>query len=716
MDAGGIFKRMTMFAIAMTLFLTFYPGMSVLAAQDGVKDWTRIWGGAEFDAGRAVCADASGIAYVAGESEGGMDGQSPLGGRDLFLSAFSANGARLWSRVWGSSTNDYALGAAADASGFVYVVGYTLGSFDGEVNPGGEEALLTKYGIDGRRQWTRLWGSGSTEHAHGVALAVDGAIYVAGHTSGAFDGATNAGGADVFLSRFTVDGNREWSRIWGSSKSDYVNGLAVDGDGNIYVTGYAYGAFDGQTTMGGCDAFLSRFDSAGNREWSRLWGSASNDVAVGVAIAGGSIYVAGYTGGRFDNLSKAGGTDPFLVRFNTNGDREWSRMWGSVSNDTVSGVTVDGLGNVYVAGTVSAGFDDQVVSSDSDIFTTMFTADGAKTWTRIWGSSDLDRAQGITADREGNVFVCGYAMDAFDEEAHAGKTDAFLTRFMDNGYWYVMSAAGQVLSWREHWGGPGCQPASGDYDGDGASDFAVYYESTGMWFARTAGASAQPLLWGIGWGGPGFVPVPGDYNGDGISDLAVYSTDTGEWFIRNVAGDVLVWGDSWGAAGFTPVPGDYDGDGVSDLAVYSEADGLWYIASLFKISGLQSQMRAPSVMAWGVSWGGPGMTPVSGDYNGDGVSDLAVYQEETGAWSVLTTGGSIALWNDVWGGPGYQVVPGDYDGDNVDDQAVVSASLWFVKTVDKRILLWGQAWGEVSSQPVPGDYDGDGISDLAVYR
>ena len=382
----------------MALFLTLLHGMSAMAAQDGVKDWTRIWGASDYDAARAVCADASGIAYVAGDTVGGMDGQSPLGGRDLFLSAFNTQGARLWSRVWGAKTNDYALGVASDASGFVYVVGYTYGSFDGEVNPGGEEALLTKYGTDGQRQWSRLWGSGSAEHAHGVAPTADGVIYVAGHTAGAFDGELNAGAADAFLSRFTEDGVREWSRIWGSSKSDYVNGLAVDNEGNIYVTGYAYGAFDEQTTLGGCDAFLSRFKADGTREWTRFWGSASNDIPVGIAIAGTAIYVAGYTGGKFDDLKKVGGVDPFLVRFNTNGDREWSRMWGSVSNDTVSGVTVDGQGNVYVAGYVNAGFDDQTVSGGSDVFTTMFTADGVKTLTRIWGSSVLDRAQGFAAD------------------------------------------------------------------------------------------------------------------------------------------------------------------------------------------------------------------------------------------------------------------------------------------------------------------------------
>jgi hypothetical protein len=85
----------------------------------------------------------------------------------------------------------------------------------------------------------------------------------------------------------------------------------------------------------------------------------------------------------------------------------------------------------------------------------------------------------------------------------------------------------------------------------------------------------------------------------GQADLAVYHAATGYWFIKRANGNVIVWGDFWGGAGMNPVPGDYDGDGRSDLAVFSPASGAWYIRSL---NG--------SILAWAVSWGGGSIRPV----------------------------------------------------------------------------------------------------------
>ena len=122
---------------------------------------------------------------------------------------------------------------------------------------------------------------------------------------------------------------------------------------------------------------------------------------------------------------------------------------------------------------------------------------------------------------------------------------------------------------------------------------------------------------------------------------------------------------------------DMDGDGGSDLAVYDQASGSWYVL------GMDGQ-----ILLWARQWGGPGMVPVRGDYDGDGVGDLALYDEATGYWYIQTMAGAVIAWGEQWGGPLIKPVSGDYDGDGISDLAVYqeSTAFWCIRTLAGTIL------------------------------
>ena len=164
----------------------------------------------------------------------------------------------------------------------------------------------------------------------------------------------------------------------------------------------------------------------------------------------------------------------------------------------------------------------------------------------------------------------------------------------------------------------------------------------------------------------------------------------------------------WGAPGDTPVSGDFDGDGKTDLVIYRESTGHWFL--------LQSAQGY-----WSQSWGAPslGDTPVPADYDGDGKTDVAVFRRANGQWFISNSGGgaSPAIG---WGAPslGDIPVPADFDGDNRADIAVYRQSTgeWLLRLSSggSHTAVWGApSLGDV---PVPADYDGDGRADIAVYR
>ncbi len=269
--------------------------------------------------------------------------------------------------------------------------------------------------------------------------------------------------------------------------------------------------------------------------------------------------------------------------------------------------------------------------------------------------------------------------------------------------------------------------ALNDYDGDGRAEMAVYHESDGRWYIRTVAGTY--IVYGDIWGEPGYQPVVGDYDDSGKADLAVYHEASGYWFIRSATGLIMVWRHWWGAPGYQPVPGDYDGDGKSDLAVYNEDTGYWFIQSAAGLSAnlsdesvavekTEALAKAGNTIAWAEWWGAPGYQPVSGDYDGDSKSDLAVYHAADGRWYIRTLAGTTIAWATWWGGEDYQAVPGDYDGDGISDMAVYDkpSGYWFIQSVSGVRIAWGEYWGLPDYTPVPGDYDGDGIYDLAVYN
>ena len=244
-DSGGL-----SFEAPLTLSVTDLEEDNDIANYSPNREWTQLLGTPTSDYGFSVDTSEDGSVYMAGYTKGNLDGQSNSGNFDAFLSKYNHDGLKVWTRLIGNSNFQNAHSVSVDANGAAYVTGSTSGNLHGQSNSGSNDVFLSKYNSDGSREWTKLIGSTSLDWGHSVSTADDGSVYVAGSTAGNLDGQTNSGGIDAFLSKYNSDGSKEWTEILGSSSQVWVHSVSTSQDDAIYIAGDTRGNLDGKTIHG----------------------------------------------------------------------------------------------------------------------------------------------------------------------------------------------------------------------------------------------------------------------------------------------------------------------------------------------------------------------------------------------------------------------------------------------------------------------------------
>lgn len=164
--------------------------------------WIRQFGSSGEDRAYGIGVDSSGNVYAAGYTYGTLPGEAPSGGLDAFICKYGGSGSVLWIRQFGTSSNDYAWSVAVNSSGSAYVAGTTSGIFTEQTTLGGADAYIRQYDSSGSALWTRQFGSSSDDIAYGIAADSSGNAYVAGCTYGTLPDQTYSGGVDAFIRKY----------------------------------------------------------------------------------------------------------------------------------------------------------------------------------------------------------------------------------------------------------------------------------------------------------------------------------------------------------------------------------------------------------------------------------------------------------------------------------------------------------------------------------
>lgn len=382
--------------------LLLMAGMAThaIAQEVAVAEWNVVYDSGGLDDGRSIAVDPiSGSVYVTG-SVNIIPANS-----DIQTMKIGTDGVVVWNKRFDSGGVETGYDVAVDVNGNVYVIGTT--------NIGVLYDFLTiKYDADGNVVWSRRYDSTGSDNARGIAVDVSGNVIVTGNSTISFSY------NDVRIIKYDSAGNTVWNKRYSTGNSDASEDIAVDGSGNIYIGGHT---FDGS----GQTFYLTiKIDPSGNVIWSRLFDFGGNDAGKGVAVDGsGNVYITGssslagprtlkydsngnivlnlassfvfpdsiaidatdniYITGN-DGYSNGSGTFDFMtIKYDASGSEIWRATFNSGSNDIAYGVALDNSGSVYVAGVADNDFKvikySQITVINSAVLAATISVSGAST-------------------------------------------------------------------------------------------------------------------------------------------------------------------------------------------------------------------------------------------------------------------------------------------------------------------------------------------------
>jgi len=382
--------------------------------------WVRQFGTLRYDLANAAAPDGRGGSYTAGFTNFSLEGQPYYHRYDAFLTRYDADGDKLWTRQFGTNGTDQALGISVSGTD-VFVAGSTDGRFPRQKANGGTDAFVARFTGRGRLAWLKQFGTHRDDEGAAISASAD-AIVLAGTTRGPLDRQRLDGPSDAFVMRLTPGGLESWTRVLGGDGEDRGLSVALR-TGQVFLAGTTEGLHH---TVADQDGFVAGFDRRGRPAWSYPLGRSDTDAITSIVPRAEGVYFAGWTSGTFLDEAPAGGLDAVIGKLGVNGPVLWLKQFGSATDDQATALSIAGKG-LYVAGSTTGELPDGMPLGESDGFLRKYLPNGTEVWTRQFGTADYDAVYGMASDPRGVVAV-GTTHGAFDGQTNAGDRDVFLVK------------------------------------------------------------------------------------------------------------------------------------------------------------------------------------------------------------------------------------------------------------------------------------------------
>ncbi len=384
----------------------------------------------------SVSSDSNNI-FIAGGTNINLNGVINSGDEDAFLIKLDSDGNEIWTKLFGTDKEDLAYSVNVSEDGFVYLSGETKGDLNGVINSGDEDAFLIKLDSDGNEIWTKLFGTQYSEIPWFSNIDNYGNILLGGETAGNLNGEINNGiieedgnildSEDAFLIKVDPDGNEIWTKLFGTEGGEELFSAVTSNDGSIYITGETrsdhFGSSEPYSFIQ--DGFVAKLEPNGNKIWESSFGTGFLDIQDSEELQkldqsdtssyaididnDGFIYLAGVTNLNLNGQINQGSDDAFLMKFDQDGNKIWTKLFGTESYDYASGLKVDDDGNILISGGTYGNLNNQDNHGEGDGFVIKLDQNGNEIWTKLFGTEFYDENLPLNFGNNGEIYLPGYS-------------------------------------------------------------------------------------------------------------------------------------------------------------------------------------------------------------------------------------------------------------------------------------------------------------------
>lgn len=429
---------------------------------DPVQSWSSFMGGSGEDFFRTVQYDKNGDLAVCGDTKSHNFPVTPgtypgtySGGRDIYISKFTTDGGLIWSTIIGGNANDHPFDMKINSKNEYWIAGESFNSrfptthnaYQSQYGGGLADNIAFKMSDQGKLLYSTYYGGSGYDVIGDIEIDMNDNLWACGRTTSgnSFRTTTNAfqpnpaGGYEAFLMCFDDSGAVTYSSFFGGNGTDMAEGIAIDDDNNIAISGYSDSKSLPGSNLGfqnnckyGFDAFVAVLDSNRNHLWTTFYGGNGQDYGSNIDSYGSGVFVLqGYTASTDLVMSpnafqknNAGGVDSFIAKFDINCNLLWSTYFGGSKNEGFTGQTVidqagdidiDCYGNMTVCGRLTNSPDlpvtpnafSSIYGGNNDAYGYCFSKYGVLLFASYFGGKNDDCGMDAFRDDNGILYFVG---------------------------------------------------------------------------------------------------------------------------------------------------------------------------------------------------------------------------------------------------------------------------------------------------------------------